>query len=106
MMATMHDPYVVSGRPDLSPTGDRVGWNEPVPRSPPEPTFWPAVMALAITVAMWGILLDFIVLWAAAALFAIAAAGWIGDLLRNTDTTSRQNSGADGVEKGLVDEST
>ena len=50
-----------SGRPDLSPEGDRTGWSEPSPRNPPQPTFWPAVMALAIMVGMWGILLDYIV---------------------------------------------
>ncbi len=75
-------PYVASGRPDFSPEGDRTGWNEPSPRNPPQPTFWPAVMALAITVGMWGILLDYIVVGAAVLLFAIACAGWIGDLLR------------------------
>jgi hypothetical protein len=75
-------PYVASGRPDLSPAGDRTGWNEPIPPRPPQPTFWPAVMSLAIAVAMWGILLDYIVVGAALLLFAIACAGWIGDLLR------------------------
>lgn len=84
-----HQPYVASGRPDLSPAGDRTGWNEPSPRKPPRPTFWPAVMALAIAAGMWGIVLDSIVVGAACALFAISLAGWIGDLLREQSTNSK-----------------
>jgi hypothetical protein len=76
------EPYVASGRPDMSAGGDRTGWSEPVPHEPPNPSFWPAIMAIAIAAVMWSIMLDWIVVAASLALFAIAWGGWIGDLLR------------------------
>jgi hypothetical protein len=82
-MSNQHEPpYVASGRPDPSPMADRTGWHKPLPQSPPQPTFWPMVMALAITIAMSGIVLDYIVMGVGVALFAVACGGWIGDMLR------------------------
>lgn len=81
-MSNKDQLYVASGRPSLQPSGDLTDWHEPIPHSPPARTFWPAVMSLAIAVAMWGMLLDYIVVGAAVLLFVIACAGWIGDLLR------------------------
>jgi hypothetical protein len=82
MPATKTEPYVASGRPDLSSAETRAGWNEPIPHTPPQPTFWPAVMALAAAGMMAGIVLDDIVIGVSLALFAIAGWGWTGDLLR------------------------
>jgi hypothetical protein len=76
-------PYVASGRPDMSPGADQRGWHEPIPHTPPKPTFWPAVLALAIALGMWSIMLDYLVIGAAVILFGIAFAGWIGDLLHD-----------------------
>lgn len=82
MSETKDQLYVASGRPERSSLEKVAGWHEPVPHSPPEPSFWPAVMALSIAVAMWGMVLDYIVVGVSIAVFAIACAGWIGDLLR------------------------
>ncbi len=82
MPTEIRELYVASGRPNMSVGGDRAGWSEPVPREPPKPTFWPAIMALGVAVMMWSIMLDWIVVAASIMLFTIACVGWIGDLLR------------------------
>ncbi len=46
----------------------------------PEPTFWPAVMAVAICFALWGILTSPWIIVAGVLGIVLAAAGWIGDL--------------------------
>lgn len=74
-------PYVASGRPEAWPEDERSRWAAPLPRTVPAATFWPAVMALAVAAGFWGIVLDRIVVGAAAVLFAVACAGWIGDML-------------------------
>jgi len=46
----------------------------------PRPTMWPAVMAAGITLLMAGLLLSLLFSLAGLLLFALALAGWIGEL--------------------------
>jgi hypothetical protein len=45
------------------------------------PTYWPVVMAAGITLVMWGIATTFLLSGIGLLLFALALAGWVGDLL-------------------------
>lgn len=56
------------------------GWSTPRPETLPQPTVWPVVMALGITLLLWGLLTNIILLGMGAILFTIALAGWIGEL--------------------------
>jgi hypothetical protein len=46
----------------------------------PRPTYWPAVMALGIVFLLWGVAATFMISGVGLVLFAVALAGWIGDL--------------------------
>ncbi len=56
------------------------GWSVPRPEELPSPTYWPAVMALGIVLMVWGLVSTFVISGVGLALFALALAGWIGDL--------------------------
>ncbi|HEX2910451.1 MAG TPA: cytochrome c oxidase subunit 4 [Chloroflexia bacterium] len=58
----------------------RPGWVVPRDHVPP-PTYWPTVMALAITFVAFGIVTTVIITFVGFVMFAIALAGWIGDIL-------------------------
>lgn len=47
----------------------------------PQPTYWPAVLALAITFLAWSIVTAPLIAVVGIVLFALAGGGWIGDLL-------------------------
>ncbi len=63
------------GKPELRP-----GWHAPGHIELPRPTYWPAVMALAITFLAWGIITSFLISGVGLLLFVLALAGWIGEL--------------------------
>jgi len=46
----------------------------------PEPTVWPAALALGITFLVWGLVTSLIITGAGGLLFAAALAGWIRDI--------------------------
>lgn len=56
------------------------GWSEPEPKEIPRPTYWPIVMAVAITFIFWGIVTSLIISGVGILLFALSLAGWIGDI--------------------------
>lgn len=58
----------------------RPGWNEPRPEKLPEPTAWPAALALGSTLILWGFVSSLIITGVGLALFVAALAGWIGDI--------------------------
>lgn len=58
----------------------RPGWNWVEHEGLPEPTYWPAVLAFGITLIFWGILTSWIISGVGLIVFAVAIAGWIGDL--------------------------
>ena len=56
------------------------GGMHPDPKSLPEPTWWPAAIALGITLTVWGLVASFIVFAMGLAVGIISLAGWIGDI--------------------------
>jgi hypothetical protein len=60
--------------------GSRPGWNQPRPEKLPDPTAWPAALALAATLILWGFVSSFIITGVGLALFVAALTGWIGDI--------------------------
>lgn len=60
---------------------DKTGWNVPQPAKVPQPTFWPAAMALGINFAFFGIVTSWAFTVAGVALFALSLGKWIGELV-------------------------
>jgi hypothetical protein len=60
------------------PEDDR--WYVLPPETLPQPTYWPAVMALGIVFILWGVAATLMISGVGMALFALALAGWIGEL--------------------------
>jgi hypothetical protein len=58
----------------------RPGWHVPEHLELPEPTYWPAVLAFGITLFAWGLMTSLIIVGIGLLVFAVALAGWIGDL--------------------------
>ena len=56
------------------------GWTVLPPDKLPEPTIWPATLALAITFLVWGLVTSLIITGVGLAMFALALAGWIRDI--------------------------
>ncbi len=56
------------------------GWTVLRPEKLPEPSIWPAALALAITFLVWGLVTSLIITAIGLALFAVALAGWIRDI--------------------------
>ncbi len=64
------------------------GWNKPKPAVLPKPGYWPFLMAMGITLMLWGLAVGFnevistiiIISFVGLVLFTIALIGWIGDL--------------------------
>jgi len=55
-------------------------WTVLPPEPLPEPTIWPAALALGITFLVWGFVTSLIITGAGGLLFAVALAGWIRDI--------------------------
>jgi hypothetical protein len=64
-----------------SPHGDgHAGWKEPLPRHLPHPTYWPALLAFAMTLALLGPVTAMPITVVGLALAVVALAGWIGEI--------------------------
>jgi hypothetical protein len=63
-----------------APANARPGWQTPQPETLPAPTYWPVVMAAGIIFFLWGTVTTLIISLVGLVMFAIALAGWIGDL--------------------------
>jgi hypothetical protein len=77
-------PAAMDGGDDTAATQQRrlrLGWSRPKPEKIPEPTYWPATLALGIAFIMWGIISNIFVFGMGLILFVTGMAGWIGDLL-------------------------
>lgn len=57
-------------------------WTQAEPASLPEPTYWPAALALGIVLLVWGPVTTWMISAVGLALSVLALAGWIGDVLR------------------------
>lgn len=64
----------------LPPLGEKAGWNYPRPEHLPRPTYWPLALAFGIVLIMFGIVTTFAISGVGILIFAIALAGWIGEL--------------------------
>jgi hypothetical protein len=61
----------------------RPGW-ERVAREPlPQPTYWPAALAFAVTLLAWGIATTYVISAIGALFLLVSLLGWIGDLLHD-----------------------
>jgi hypothetical protein len=80
---TIRNPQSAIRNPESAgpPAQASSGWSRPEPEHLSEPTYWPAVMALGITMLLWGIVTSVIISIVGLALFALALTGWIGELL-------------------------
>lgn len=56
------------------------GWVRPKPEILPRPTYWPVIMALAITLFGLGIISSILILAIGVVLFIVSLIGWIGDI--------------------------
>ena len=59
----------------------RPGWTALEHIALPLPTYWPAVLALAITLLAWSVITSWFIFGVGLLLFVVGLAGWIGDLL-------------------------
>lgn len=57
------------------------GWKKPLPERLARPTYWPAMLALGMTLALLGAVTLLPVTIVGLGLGAVALIGWIGDLV-------------------------
>ncbi len=60
-----------------APPALRPGWSAPKPDKLPAPSIWPATLAGAIMLLVWGLVTSLIISGVAILLLALALAGWI-----------------------------
>jgi len=63
-----------------TPTAHDEAWSQPQPAELPRPTFWPAILAVAICFGLWGVLTSPWLIVVGFAGVVLAATRWIGDL--------------------------
>jgi hypothetical protein len=71
----MPDEMKQPGPPEIPP-----GWSVPKAEPIPEPSIWPATLAVGITCLLWGLVTSMIITGVGVLLFAAALAGWIGGI--------------------------
>jgi hypothetical protein len=62
------------------PQNEQIGWTKPQPEVLPQPTYWPAAMALGIIFVLWGAASSFIVSIVGLILLVVSLVGWIGEI--------------------------
>ena len=62
-------------------TQEQSAWKEPLPERTARPTYWPAMLALAATLALLGPVTNMAVTVVGVVLGIIALSGWIGEAL-------------------------
>lgn len=60
------------------------GWNKPLPETLPQPTYWPAFLALGIVLLLWGVVTVIAISIVGLVVIAVSLYGWIGDILRES----------------------
>jgi len=73
------DGPVPSSGPAAAPPPPQ-GWSAAGPERLAQPTYWPAVLALAIAFVIWGAVTSLLISGVGLLLAVIALAGWIGEL--------------------------
>ncbi len=61
---------------------DKSNWNKPLPERLATPTYWPAMLALGMTLALLGLVTSLGISAVGVALAITALIGWIGELAR------------------------
>ena len=56
------------------------GWSTPLPDHAPRPTYWPAVLALATILILWGFVTHLLISLVGLIFFIISMTGWIWEL--------------------------
>jgi hypothetical protein len=56
------------------------GWSWAQPEHIPTPTYWPAGLALGVTLLLWGLITSVVLAGIGLAVFGIALGGWIGEM--------------------------
>jgi len=67
---------------DQRPSPSKEGWSTPLPERLAEPTYWPATLALGLTLALLGPVTSLAISVVGLGLAAAALIGWIGELVR------------------------
>jgi hypothetical protein len=57
-------------------------WSKARPAVIPEPTYWPAALALGAMLLLWGLLTSWMISVVGLGLFSLSLSGWIRDILR------------------------
>ena len=65
---------------DPASTAPTPGWSAAMPERLAQPTYWPAVLALAIAFVLWGAVTSLVISGVGLLLAVIGLAGWIGEL--------------------------
>jgi hypothetical protein len=55
-------------------------WSTPQPAFVPEPTYWPATLALGVVLLLWGVVTSAVISSVGLVMSVVALAGWIGDI--------------------------
>jgi membrane-bound ClpP family serine protease len=62
------------------PVSPRPGWTPILPEKMPEPTFWPAALALGTVLLLWGLVTSFVVGVVGFILLVFSIAGWLREM--------------------------
>ncbi len=75
-------PSSPADTPDRDPAAAAppLGWGAARPERLAQPTYWPAVLALAIAFVLWGAVTSLVISGVGLLLAVIGLAGWIGEL--------------------------
>jgi hypothetical protein len=57
------------------------GWSRPLPEHVARPTYWPAMLALGMNIALLGPVTSMAITIVGLGFAAVALAGWIGEIL-------------------------
>jgi hypothetical protein len=71
-----------TANPDAE-TVSRENWSVPRPEKIPPPTYWPAIMALAIAFMLFGVVTSWAFTATGAVMFVISLGKWIGELIHD-----------------------
>lgn len=71
-------PNAGEGAQQENPNEDRTA--TPKPESLPEPTYWPAILAVGVTLLAWGVVTSVLLSLLGLGISIVAVVKWIGDI--------------------------
>jgi Flp pilus assembly protein TadB len=71
------------------------GWNRAQPEHIPAPTYWPAALALGITLFLWGLVSTVLLAISGLVIFAAALWNWIQEVRAEAEHQDRQEHASD-----------